>query len=402
MANEQLGLLRLQEAMDLLGVSRATIDRWRKDKQLPHIKIGKEIWIDKDKLQAWVRLHARESGVGVSNPMQDSKKRVVTVGYQSGAALLWSTLIIKQRGIFEDELERLSPSTAYRVNWLHAPNGMELVEKLIGGHVHIASVGDYPLIAGRALSLLLPRFQPMFLAFDGKARNGGGLSLVVPARKAVHRPEELSGAVISTVGNSSASYRLREWMNAYGLATDPIVHRTMRDCLNGILEAKVGASFMWEPYPSLARSLGAGVSLPYEGIGGDYLTGLMADGHWARDNEEVVIAYLKAHLRAHKFMRQEPAKSAAIISEASGVPIAVAAGVISGIRWDASLYSKDLQTLHRLSDGQADWLPTAKITENRAGFELGNPYLQYAAQALRLPKLPDAPLPGDWSQESIY
>ncbi|MBN2981342.1 helix-turn-helix domain-containing protein [Cohnella algarum] len=399
MSNARFDLISLQEAMDILGVSRATIDRWRKEKRLPHIKIGKEIWIDKEKLRAWVHLHSRQ---GNENGPKNGAERTVTVGYQSGAALLWSTLIIKKEGLFEDELRRISPSTRYRVNWLNAPNGMELVEKLIGGTVNIAAVGDYPLIAGRALSHLLPRFRPLFLAFDGKARNGGGIALVVPARRAASRPDELAGSAISTVGHSSASFRLQQWMNAHGLSTEPIVHRTMRDCLNGVLSGHVGASFMWEPYPSWAQSVGAAVSFPSDGIGGDYLTGLVADGNWADRNEDVVIAYLKAHLRAHAFMRSEPEKASAIISEASGFPHPVVAALIPRIRWDSSLYGKDLHTLNRLGDSQTGWLSAVNARESRPGFDYGMPYLQMAAEALGLPILPDAPLPGEWSDEAVY
>lgn len=155
-----------------IGVSRATIDRWRKDKKLPHIKIGKEIWVDKNKLQAWVHLHARAQEQEGTVKTSSSSSRVITVGYQSGAALLWSTLVIKKLGLFEEELRGMAPSADFKVKWVNAPNGMELVEELIGGNLHIASIGDYPLMASRALSHVLPRFKPLFLAFDGKTRNG--------------------------------------------------------------------------------------------------------------------------------------------------------------------------------------------------------------------------------------
>lgn len=406
MPKQRFDLLSLQEAMDILGVSRATIDRWRKDKKLPHIKIGKEIWIDKNKLQAWVYLHSRTQAEDQEARKYESaaasSAQVITVGYQSGAALLWSTLVMKSLGTFDEELRISSPSTEYKVRWLNAPNGMELVEQLIGGNVHIASVGDYPIIASRALSGILPRFNPLFLAFDGKTRNGGGISLVVPSRSVINRPEELSGAAIATVGNSSASYRLREWSETFGIASEPVEHRTMGECLNGIMAEEVGASVLWEPYLSWIQSIGAGIPVLSEGIGGDYLTGLMADGNWAQGNEDVVIAYLKAHLRAHEFIRNEPVRAATIISEASGFPISIVAGVLSQIRWDASLYNRDLQTLNRLSEVQSDRLPARSESRHGEGFALGKHYLQNAVEALKLPGLPDTPLPGEWSREILY
>lgn len=51
MSMQQFNFISLQETLDLLGISRSTFDRWRKQKQLPYRKIGKEIWVDKQELE---------------------------------------------------------------------------------------------------------------------------------------------------------------------------------------------------------------------------------------------------------------------------------------------------------------------------------------------------------------
>ncbi|TNJ62468.1 helix-turn-helix domain-containing protein [Paenibacillus hemerocallicola] len=399
MSRERFDLLTLQEAMDILGVSRATIDRWRKEKQLPYIKIGKEVWVNKQKLHDWVQLHALKEPEE-KGPRETADRRTVTVGYQSGAALLWSTLIMKQLGLFEQELERISPATEYEVRWTNASNGMELVEELISGRAQIVSVGDYPISASRELGLLLPRFRPLMLAFDGKTRSGGGISLVVPPGSRVRKPEELAEVSISTVGHSSASYRLKEYMGVFGFDSAPITHRSMGDCLSGLVEGSTGAAVLWEPYLSWAQLLGAGAPIVSAGIGEDYLTGLMTDGNWAEGNEDIVIAYLKAHLRAHAFIRRQPERAAVLVHQASGFPVSVISLVLPQIRWDASFYSRDLQTLNRVSGRRERELQGGTAVGTGVAFQ--KRYLQEAAEALKLPILPDAPLPGEWSQEQIY
>jgi NitT/TauT family transport system substrate-binding protein len=403
--NSRFDLLTLQESMDLLGISRATIDRWRRYKNLPFIKIGKEIYIDKHELHAWIQLHASSLDVKTAHASpapasSGTAPRTITIGYQSGAALLWSPLIIKQFGWFEEELRHIAPSLRYAVQWVNAPNGIELVEELVAGRVHIASVGDYPIIISQALSRIFPKFQSILLAFDGKTRHGSGISVVVPAGSDIRQLSELSSTTISTVANSSASCRLTGMMTSLGLDSQQVVHRQMGECLNGIVERRVGASVMWEPYLSWAQLLGAGVPLFNEGSGVDYLTGLIADEHWAQQNEPVVIAYLKAHLRAHEFIRREPAQAAAIVSQASGFPAQVAAKAMSSIRWDASLYSRDLQTLRAM---ESEPLPLSSgAGPSGARISVNKQYLQYAAEALKLPVLPDLLLPGEWSPETIY
>ncbi|MBP1992171.1 helix-turn-helix domain-containing protein [Paenibacillus eucommiae] len=400
MQNQRLDLLTLQEAMDMLGVSRATIDRWRKDKQLPFIKIGKEILLEKQKLNAWIQLHSH-AGPHPKQPkeMSDSD-RIVSVGYQSGAALLWSPLIIKKLGLFEEELQRMCPSAQYQVRWVNSPNGIELVEGLIAGRVHIASLGDYPMIACQTLSQILPNFKPTFLAFDGKTSHGGGISLVVPSSSPFQRIEDLAESTISIVANSSASCRLGEMMSSFGLDQEPVIHRRMGECLNGIVEGSIGASVLWEPYLSWVQWLGKGIPIGSEAAGGDYLTGLMADEQWLLRNEVVMIAYMKAHLRAHDLIRRAPLRAAEMIHEASGFPMQVVTSVLSQIRWDASLYSRDLQTLANMKFQGAERLPGHQRKYD--GFAVQEQYLLHAVEALKLPVLPDSPLPGEWSPEMIY
>ena len=82
-------LLSLQEAMDLLGVSRATIDRWRRDKQLPHIKIGKEILVDKHKLDTWIQMHSR------ANPIHQPYNRVFLNKDDRGRLSEWGCAFVE-------------------------------------------------------------------------------------------------------------------------------------------------------------------------------------------------------------------------------------------------------------------------------------------------------------------
>ena len=84
----------------------------------------------------------------------------------------------------------------------------------------------------------------------------------------------------------------------------------------GIVKRKLAGSVMWEPYISLAQYHGIGQVLFQEGMGEDYLTGIVADENWARHHEGDAVAYLKAHLRVHTFIRNDPDAAAELISRA--------------------------------------------------------------------------------------
>lgn len=390
-------LITLQEAMNLFGISRATIDRWRQTKGLPYIKIGREVFIDPAQLQRWIGGFTREH-VESEPRRQEHEPDRVAIGYQSGTAHMWSALLIKEAGFFEEELRSLFPGKDMAVDWYNAHNGIELVEGLITERVQIASLGDYPIQIAHKLSEMLPSFQSVLLAFDGKTPNGKGISIVVPPGSPIQRVEDLQELEISTVPHSSASSRLERLITVTGhISARQIVATPMRESMERIMSRQVGASAMWEPYPSLLQEAGAGRILFEEGMGEDYLTGIVAGKAWAAANPAVTTAYLKAHLRAHQMIRVHLDKAAALIHRATGVPQRTAAKVLRRVRWDAAIYERDLHTLHKL-----DTLDSDLKGREADSLNVETVYLQAALKHLRLQPVPDAPIRGEWSSEAVY
>ncbi|EFM10443.1 DNA binding domain protein, excisionase family [Paenibacillus curdlanolyticus YK9] len=399
MPNGKLPYVTLQQAMDMLGVSRSTIDRWRRNKRLPYVQIGKEIMIDPVHLDEWIRAHAIVRTPGTPAFCERNAPITVTIGYQSATAHMWSPLLIRGLKLFEQELAALRLPLAVQVEWRDAASGLSLVEAMIGGHVQIASLGDYPIMMSQRLSRMLPDFDAVLLAFDGKTAGGRGISVAVASDKTETR-EELPFERIATVPHSSAGCRLNRLMRASGRSNLRVEHCTMKESWDGLVDRKIEASVMWEPYISLAQYVGAGSVLFEEGIGEDYLTGVVASTQWARSNEDIVIAYLKAHLRAHQYMRDNPIGAARVIAAATGFPLPVVAGVISRVRWDAALYARDFDTLDRLMD---DPFPASIAHGSPAAAVSSVPdYLDAAALSLSLPPLRSEQRNNDWSPHLIY
>ena len=151
---------------------------------------------------------------------------------------MWSPLIIKQTGLFEEELKRFYPDHMLDIDWYNGANGLELVEGLVAGKLQIASLGDYPIAISSTLSKILPSFQSVLLAFDGKTSNGKGISVAVHPSSRIETLSDLTRATISTVANSSASYRLQQLLTSLGEHEACITHREMGDCMSGIQERR--------------------------------------------------------------------------------------------------------------------------------------------------------------------
>ncbi|MGF7033632.1 NitT/TauT family transport system substrate-binding protein [Paenibacillus mucilaginosus] len=393
-------LLTLGQAVELLGVSRATIDRWRQHKGLPSIKIGRDVYFDRDELQLWVREQS-SAGRPVRDVQVSSGPLSMTIGYQSGTAHMWSSLIIKGLRLLEEELSLLRPFRPVEVRWRDAANGLELVEGLIAGKVQIAALGDYPIAMSASFGRVLPKFSPVLLAFDGKAERGRGISVAVPRQARLRDLSDLAERTIATVPHSSAGHRLTGLLTSLGTPARQVIHQEMPESLRSIASERVGASVMWEPYPSLLDYYGQGRLLFSEGLGDDYLTGLAADQAWVRAHEDLTVAYLKAHLRAHAFLRSEPLKAAKLVARAADIPVKVAGQVLSRVRWDAAVYTRDLETLQGFLDGTPLPAPGLPLDLHQPGPAYRGEYLQAAARQLRLPAIGDGPALGDWSKRVL-
>lgn len=405
MPMQRFNLITLQEAIDLLGVSRSTFDRWRKLKQLPFVKIGKEILIDKKELEQWVRLHAvsLQNAVftaGASSTVSTQESPTLTVGYQSGTAHMWTSLIMKELGWLEEELAAANPSRVVQVKWFDGANGAVLLQGMIGGSIQIASLGDYPIVLSASLRQTFPAFHPVLIAFDGKTSGGQGISLILRKGLELSDISEICGWSLTSAAQSSAGRRLSKLLQSLGGNEDHVIHKEMDESMAGIVKRKIAGCAMWEPYISLVHYHGVGKVLFQEGIGEDFLTGVVADEKWVHHHEGDTIAYLKAHLRVHTFIRNDPDAAAELISRIKGIPVEIAVAIMTKVRWDASFYTKDMNSLAQLHQ-ENDAVHTATLSKIQ-DIRWNGDYLQQAIKALKLPQLSRHTLEGDWSAEQLY
>ncbi|KKI90636.1 hypothetical protein WQ54_21325 [Bacillus sp. SA1-12] len=384
---DRLNIMTMQQTMDYLNVSRATIDRWRKDKQLPFIKIGKEVLFEKTAIDEWIRGYSTQ---------ESHDETTVIIGYQSRTAHMWTALLIKELGYFKEELEHFFPMKGFSIHWHNAASGLELVELMIKGKVHIASLGDYPMTICNQLSKLFPEFQSVILAFDGKTEKGCGISFVAP-KQATIISEQLFHNPISTVTNSSADVRLLELVSAFGQDIRPkVVHQYMDDSLDSIAQQRIGGSVMWEPYPSLLRHYDKGQIIIEEVGESDYLTGIVSENSWLQHNEAVTISYLKAHIRIHQLLRNNPYKAAQILASCTNLPLQIILQVIIKVRWDSTIYGRDIDTLKRFHSQRTN------DKSDDHSFLVKTEYLQMAIDELNLPLLTNSIVNGHWSTDVLY
>jgi len=341
---------------------------------------------------------APEEGSGAAATQQEAV--VIDIGHQAPTAQTWGALIMKNQKLYEKELAAKFPANSFKVEWINSPSGPPLTNNMIAGKLQFAFMGDMPLLINGEKGQTMPNYRSVFLAFDGKGKDGANQALMVPIDSELE-PQDLEGKTISTILGSSAHRMLLAALDKYGLTRKvDIVNQDVMVGMSSIEQKKIAAHATWEPYPALMiyRKVGK-VLIDGRETGVDYLDGVVVDRHWAENNREYVVAFLKALLKAHQFIRENPDQAAAIFAEESGYPLEVTEEMTRTIRFDAAIYEKDIETL----EGSMNFLKElGQMKELDLTAFIDRSYLEQAVKELGLPVLTSTELAGEWVAEKPY
>ncbi|MDN5348130.1 MAG: sulfonate transport system substrate-binding protein [Clostridia bacterium] len=327
-------------------------------------------------------------------------KVTIGIGYQSPTAQTWGALIMKNQQLYEKELAAKFPNKNFQIEWFNSPSGPPLTNNMIAGKLQIAFMGDMPLLINGEKGQSMPNYRSVFIAFDGKGKDGSNQAVMVPIDSDL-KPQDLQGKTISTILGSSAHRMLLAALDKYGLTGKVnIVNQDVMVGMSSIEQKKIAAHATWEPYPTLMsyRKVGK-VLIDGKETGVDYLDGVVADRNWAENNREYVVAFVKALIRAHQFIRNSPDQAAAIFAEESGYPLEVTKQMVKSIRFDAAIYEKDIKTL----EGSINFLKELGQLKNvNLTRFIDQSYLEQAVQELGMQILTSVELAGEWVDEKPY
>lgn len=327
----------------------------------------------------------------------DDKVRI-GIGYQNPTAQTWGALIIKNKKLYEKYLKEKFPKKDFEIEWFNSPSGPPLTNNMIAGKLQLAFMGDMPILINGEKGQTLRNYKSVFIAFDGKGIGGKNQSIMIPKGKHVSI-QDLAGKTVSTILGSSAHRMLLAALDQHGL-TDKvtIVSQDVTVGMTSIEQDKIFAHATWEPYPSLILHRGVGsVLLDGSETNVDYLDGVVADRTWVEKNRGYTVAFLKALISAHEFIRKNPEEAARIFQEESGYPLEVTRKVAKSIRFDAVFYKKDISTL----EGSRDFLKKlGKLKKVDLAPFLDDKYLKQAASELKRKYPGPEVLKGGWSNKT--
>lgn len=290
---------------------------------------------------------SEDSETSESNTSDTKEVVQIGIGYQTVTAQTWGSLIMKNQKLLEQELEAAYPDQEFEISWENATSGPPLTNNMVAGKLQFAFMGDLPILVNGEKGQTEKNYDSVFLAFDGKGEDGANQAILVTKDGEIQSVEDLAGKEVSVPIGSSAHRMLELALEKYGILDQvTIVSQDVNVGLTNIEQGKIAAHATWEPFPTLAVTTGVGeILIDGSETGVDYLDGVVADRNWVKENEGYTNAFLKALIKAHQFIKENPEETAEIFAEETGYDIAIAQAMVENINFESVIYDEDIETV---------------------------------------------------------
>src|ERR1700712_57497 len=219
------------------------------------------------------------------------------------------------------ELERGLAPLGFRVQWLEFLAGPQQFEAFNSGALDLATTAESPPIFAQAAK------GPV--AYIAKtAANGRLVSLVVPAKSAVHSIADLKGKKVAFQKSSIGHYLLIKALERAGLQLSDVeaVNLAPPDANVALVQSRIDAWFIWEPFVTRATRAGTGrVLLNGEDLR-DTTNFFTTTTSFAQAHPDVLRVFLDRLHDSEEWAKAHPQELAEMLAEKLGldVPTAVA------------------------------------------------------------------------------
>ncbi len=234
--------------------------------------------------------------------------------------------VIREEKLLEKHLpkEGKYKNVEYNIEWSSYTSGPPITNKMLANQIDIGMMGDFPA------TINMTTFQQkgngvktLYIATLGYSPTGAGNAVLVPKDSPVKSLADLKGKEVSVPFGSAAHGMLLKALQSAGIDGEKDLKLVSQSPEVGGSSLKTGqidahANFVpfgeLFPYRGFARKIFDGAQ-----TGTPTMHGVVVRSDFAKENPEVVVAYLKALLEANKMFRDQPEAVATKIEEWSGV-----------------------------------------------------------------------------------
>ncbi|MCL1967159.1 MAG: aliphatic sulfonate ABC transporter substrate-binding protein [Fibromonadales bacterium] len=265
----------------------------------------------------------------------DNGAKIVRVATQPGVYAA-NILLAKVNGYLEDELKNLGVS----VRWDSFASGPPLNEAFAAGEEDIGLVGDVPLLVAKASG-------QKTLAFAKNSSGEKTVALTVKAGSAITDLAQLKGKKVAFVKGSYGHHFLGLLLNQAGLTFGDIeqINLPNADIGNAVGSGQADAGVIWEP--GLSSNLKNGVVkkvIDGTGIKSNNVFFFTTES-FAKNNPEILKAYLRTLEKANKFIKDDPHKAAELLQGEISLPIETLAELLKLYNYSPYISDADIAEL---------------------------------------------------------
>lgn len=230
----------------------------------------------------------------------------------------------------EKLLEKYLPKTGkyenveYKIEWSSYTSGPPITNKMLAGQIDIGMMGDFPA------TINMTTFQQkgngvktIYIGTLGYSSTGAGNAVLVPKDSPYKSLADLKGKQVSVPFGSAAHGMLLKAFKASGIDPEKEVTLISQSPEVG------GTSLRKNQIDAHANFVPFGELFPFRGFarkifdgaqtGVPTFHGILVRSDFAKENPEIVVAYLKALLEANQMFRDRPEEIAAKVEKWAGV-----------------------------------------------------------------------------------
>lgn len=242
------------------------------------------------------------------NAQLNSAKKIRYVGYVD----YYPIFIADKQGFFREEFgDNIEFEFNHKMN-----GGAAAMEAMAAGEIDFAGLGDMPIVQARANGLDVRVISSLFTSTTG-------YGLVAAKKSNIHSIQDIRGKKVAVMGSSVQNKLLLKYLEKENISEDEvnILYMKSRDQLAAFVGNSLDAAVTAVPYSTkIIDTTGA-----YEVIdatGYDTIcTYVAANGKFLDANPEFAVKFLRAVLKAEKWIGENYEETLKLASEAEDLPV---------------------------------------------------------------------------------
>ena len=256
-----------------------------------------------------VSIQARAEEILISIGTQNTTINTVTAG-----------VVLKELKLLEKHLPRTGKfkDRTYKFEWQNYTSGPPITNGMIANRIHIAAMGDYPLMFNGATGQQQKGQETQFIAVVAYNMHGAGNGLVVHRDSPYFELADLKGKSVSVPFGSAAHGMLLKTMRDRGWPQDfwALSNQSPEVGTTSLQEKRIDGHANFVPFAELLPFRGYARKI-FDGVqaGAPTFHGVVVRKDFGEKHPEIVDAFIRAMMEANEWVRRNPALAAERIAE---------------------------------------------------------------------------------------